>query len=298
MRKLLFFIFACFSLASHAQTQVDLQKTYIIGQNVRLTICDPVGTPLTALPAAPPGFVASATFAAANARASVTTALSAGGAVNYSEIVFRGYEFKVVSQQANFVVIEMLKWTDAPDLNKLYYDPSTANTTATIFFQLPLDEFAKALVRYPRISFAVGAITMPIKLRFGGKNGDGMTTRYFNFEGSINIGLSAGAAIRLNKSKFINRDFLNILAGFSITTVPVDSATTQGHIMTSTNTSAFTWSLTTLYQRDNFQAGLFFGIDYLAGETGSKWVYKDKMWMGLGIGFSIFQSKKSTDTQN
>jgi hypothetical protein len=77
----------------------------------------------------------------------------------------------------------------------------------------------------------------------------------------------------------------------------VDSFSTKGIATSATNNAAITAHLGTLYQIDNFQIGLFTGIDFLAGEIGVNWKYRRKPWFGIGLGYSIFQAKRTTDTQ-
>jgi len=169
---------------------------------------------------------------------------------------------------------------------------ATKDDGSYIFLYLPVKTFNSSCdVTIKKYSVSVGALTLPIKIRPGQKNSDG-TYRDFSFESDISLGLSFGLKIAPNK-----HTAYNILTGVDLTSVPVTPASTNNSVMTATNLSAITWHLGFLFQIDNFQIGAFTGIDYLAGSTGRQWMYRNDMWLGLGIGYSIFSPKKTTDTQ-
>ncbi|MEP0479707.1 MAG: hypothetical protein ABJD23_05805, partial [Nonlabens sp.] len=67
------------------------------------------------------------------------------------------------------------------------------------YFLLPKADFdknSKVVVKLPKNSFTFGAVTVPIKFRFGSKDDQGNRERFFDFTGDINIGLSAGYKLR------------------------------------------------------------------------------------------------------
>jgi hypothetical protein len=183
-------------------------------------------------------------------------------------------------------------------LNTKLYSSNTDQTTGApvdpdIYFHLPLKVFTNECdLRLNRHSFTIGALVMPIKLRFGAKSGDGTQRREFTFTNDVSIGLSIGFKYAPNK-KYAH----NFLTGISLTSVGVTPDDTKGAVTTATNLSAITWHLGYLFQIDNFQVGAFTGVDYLAGKPGRMWDYKNEMWFGIGVGYSIFSSKKTTDTQ-
>jgi hypothetical protein len=244
---------------------------------------------------------------------SETLTKCSGGGVDQTgasstEDITSGTAFKVtkVLDDGNFV-IQILKWPENPKpekktvnalLNKNLVSSATDQTTGKIaaldiFFKLPLKTFTTECdLRLNRHSFTLGAVTIPIKMRFGSKWSDGTQKKDFSFSGDISFGLSVG--YKYSPSKRYSH---NILTGISLTSVPVTPATTQNSITSETNVAALTWHLGYLYQIDNFQIGAFTGIDYLGGKTGRLWNYKDEMWLGIGVGYSIFKSKKTSDTQ-
>jgi len=170
--------------------------------------------------------------------------------------------------------------------------PFSPDPSNYIYLYLPATVFnASCDLPLKRNAFALGALTLPIKIRPGEKLSNG-TYRDFSFESDISIGLSIGYKFAPNK-----HDAYNILTGIDLTSVPVTPETTNNAVTAATNLSAITWHLGFLFQIDNFQIGAFTGIDYLAGNTGRQWMYRNDMWLGVGLGYSIFSPKKTTDTQ-
>ncbi|NTS41925.1 hypothetical protein HRG84_13495 [Flavisolibacter sp. BT320] len=161
------------------------------------------------------------------------------------------------------------------------------------YFLLARSDFdAKCEERQPKNQFSLGAMTLPIKVRFGEKDKNGENKSYSSFTGNISLGLSFGL-----KHNYTRRFAVNYLAGFSLSAIPVSSETTKGFIENETNQAAVTWHAGVLTEIDNFQIGIFTGIDYLSGKIQKEWVYRNKPWLGVGIGFSFFNTKSTTDKQ-
>ena len=146
--------------------------------------------------------------------------------------------------------------------------------------------------KMPKNQFTLGAMTLPIKMRFGQKDNNGTNKSYTSFTGNLSLGLSFGL-----KHNYNNSFAINYLTGFSLSSIPVSSETTNDFIANETNQAAVTWHLGVLAEINNFQVGVFTGIDYLSGKINKEWVYKNRPWLGVGIGFSFFNAKKTTDTQ-
>lgn len=149
----------------------------------------------------------------------------------------------------------------------------------------------------PKISFVSTAMIIPIKIRFGdgSKTADvidenGRRTRFSNFEGNVNIGGTAGVRLRLHPN---GRSFLNIVGGLSLGTTPVTKETAE--VESNINATTLSPFSGVLFEYDSFQVGLFYGWDHIGGSIGRTWVYQGKPWMGVGIGYKVFSSKKSTN---
>jgi len=221
-----------------------------------------------------------------------------GDVIAGNDIIDAGVQFVIKKKLATYYVIQILinttdnafntKFVGVPDKQQLLAGP-------VIYFNLPYSTFVSSCEeRLQKTSFTLGAVIIPIKMRFGSSAiVNGQHLRNFDFQGNVNLGLLVGFKLQPT-----HRYSFSFLTGISLTSVPVDSATTQGFITQSTNNAALTWNiLGIVYQIDNFQIGVITGIDYLSGEIAHHWVYRNRPWLGIGLGFSIFSPKKTSDTQ-
>ncbi len=71
----------------------------------------------------------------------------------------------------------------------------------------------------------------------------------------------------------------------------VDSLTTKGNLTSSTSAASFSPHLGFIFDYQSFQFGLYTGMDFLDGEPNKLWVYRNKPWMGIGIGYSLFKTE-------
>jgi hypothetical protein len=81
----------------------------------------------------------------------------------------------------------------------------------------------------------------------------------------------------------------NILAGFTVASVAVDSLTTKGRVSSNTTAASFSPHLGVVIDFQKFQFGVYTGIDFLYGELNKYWVYRNQPWLGIGIGYSLFR---------
>lgn len=155
------------------------------------------------------------------------------------------------------------------------------------YFIIDLDDFNKKTSEYygANHSFTWGFSTLPIKLRFGGMN------RNFEFEKGFSLGINAGYDYQF-KSRI--KQSIDVLFGIGISTVAITPESVSNYIDKATTIGAFSPSLGVVYSYESFQIGLFSGYDFIPGELGKKWVFRNKPWLGLGLGFIIFQKNKTT----
>ncbi len=229
------------------------------------------------------------------------------------ETIYKGFEFQIDKQVGSDLVIHFLKWQTnrenkfeigEPEAirNNARFFGNAANNKPDVYFKLPITTFLSTMSVgeiIPRFSVVFGVSTVPVKVRMGDKTdipGE-LKKKYFDFQGSVNAGFNAGVSLNLNKRRGPQKDFVNFLGGVGLSSVPVDSFSTKGLIKQSTNAAAVSLNGAIIYQRNNLQAGLFFGIDNLAGELGRQWIYKNDVWMGFGVGISLFRSKYTEDKQ-
>lgn len=236
------------------------------------------------------------------------------------KIAQSGWKFKIDQKYIGGYILQFLEW-DSSDKeenvrknNQFFNTLSSSQVTdekgqmktitvkTPIYFFIDDISFEGNVVEVedetPMISFVTGAVTVPIKIRFGSdeKDSEGNKIRQFDFSNDINVGLSAGGKIRLDGSK--QRAFFNLIGGISLTSTAIDEDSTNNFVDTKTNASAITFSLGFIFEYDDFQIGIITGWDRLSRELGENWVYQGKNWVGLGLGYSIFSTKNRSETNN
>jgi hypothetical protein len=139
--------------------------------------------------------------------------------------------------------------------------------------------------KHSAISF--NALVLPVKMRFGNKE-----ERYFDFGKDITLSPSIGYKRHLGKDPFKER-FLNIMVGFGITSVSIDSADAPGLLAdgSSANFTAITPSIGIMYEINKLQFGVFLGWDYLSRKGSRTWIYQGLPWLSIGLGLQIFNDK-------
>lgn len=154
------------------------------------------------------------------------------------------------------------------------------------FFLLSVEDFNNNAVPYyhQRTTFTAGTVIIPVKIRFN----------QFDFSKDITLGTSVGARRRLSP---YSNSFANLLLGFGVSSVTVDSLSTGGTVMQPTDRSALTPSLGFVLEFNSVQVGIFSGIDYISDNEATNWRYQGKPWLSIGFGYSII-SRQSVGTQS
>ncbi|WP_158800555.1 hypothetical protein [Pedobacter sp. L105] len=122
---------------------------------------------------------------------------------------------------------------------------------------------------------SLGTLTNPFKLR--------------PTKGQFTSNLNLGTAI-FAQYKFSENWAGGGILGISLTSITLDSASTTGHVLTTSERPAITPSVSFLiaYKNINFTLGV--GIDYINTTTDieKSWIFNKKPWIGFGIGISLF----------
>lgn len=198
-----------------------------------------------------------------------------------------GAEFTLIGKKGDSVIIRFWIWkTDAMKKAFNYTDESK---TQRKYFLLALYDFNfKAIKRYkswfPTIT--AGTVIVPVKLRF----------KQFDFSKDITIGPTVGAKFRMSN---YTESFMNVLFGFGITSVTLDSFSTKGAIKGVSDRPALTPSLGILFEFNQVQIGIFSGLDYISKKENLDWRYQGKPWLSIGLGYSILsRSANVTEKKN
>jgi len=142
-----------------------------------------------------------------------------------------------------------------------------------------------------RFSFTIGTATSIIKIRPGIKNTfDDAYPVYFDFGNDFSLGLLVGLKI-FNSRNPDGAIAHNILFGFGTTSISVDSASSKGFANSSSNNSAVFGSFGYVFEYRNFQIGAYMGVDFMGGAVGRNWIYRDRPWFGISMGYSIFKTE-------
>lgn len=144
----------------------------------------------------------------------------------------------------------------------------------------------------PKWSFVSTAVTIPVKIRPGdGEKGDSKK-RYFDFEGNVNIGLTAGLRRRVSSN---GTSYLSLFGGISVGSSKL--TTDNSDVSSETNVGILTPFVGLMFEYNNFEVGLFTGWDHASGKIGQSWDYNALPWLGVGLGYNIFTTKNKKPTQ-
>jgi hypothetical protein len=215
----------------------------------------------------------------------------------HTQFVQADWKFRIINIVGNDYVVHILhfpaSYPNAATLNPTFYATAAGSP---VYYRMTADQYKIFAERLqPKHSFTFGAATTIIKIRPGSKKLiNNQYPAYFDFANDFNLGALFGYKNKPNrKVEFVQ----NFLVGVSLSSISVDSATTQGTTKISANNSALTFSLGYVGEVKRFQLGVFGGIDLLSGEVGRKWVYRNRPWVGLTVGISIFRTSESQSGQ-
>lgn len=275
MKQILTIFTLLFALMSNGQDSQKLGKSFVMKQNYLAEECDAVGTNLS----------------------TPTAALERTFVIIVEAMTSTGYVISVPE----------FTQTNRPNLNDLFVKKPAvsaikdskgiitipAQPEKELYFFIPFVDFDKVCARpVSNHSFTVGIPTIPAKLR-SGNGGEGEDARYFRFEGNLSLGLSGGWKYSFGED---NKYAINTLVGFTIASVDVDSFTTKGRVNSNTSAASFSPHFGFVFDVKSFQVGLYTGIDFLYGEPNKYWVYRNQPWLGIGIGYSLFNTDGNKDS--
>ncbi|MCW3074261.1 MAG: hypothetical protein JWP69_1330 [Flaviaesturariibacter sp.] len=270
MKQFTIFIAFCISLLSAQAQDRDIREgIHVFNFAANLTQCDATGTSI----------------------------MAGNPATAVVKRVEGNWRFKIYDMVGANYIINILEFPtgygNEATLNNSFVEASNQ----TVYFLLPATTYNQVAERFKSPhSFTVGAATTLIKIRPGSKEPiDGKWPVYFDFANDFNIGVLFGYKYKpWRKIDFAS----NFLAGISVTSIGIDSLTTKGIAKSPSNSSGLTFSLGYVAEFNKFQFGVFSGLDMLTGEVGRNWVYRNRPWIGLTLGYSIFRTQGSPESQS
>jgi hypothetical protein len=135
-----------------------------------------------------------------------------------------------------------------------------------------------------RLAFTAGSTIVPVKVRF----------RPFDFSKDITLGPALGWKGRLGHH---SKNYFDLLFGFGITSVSLDSATTLGTIRQASDRPALTPSLGVVFEMNLTQFGFFIGQDYVSKKEFTNWQYHGDIWFSAGLGFTILSRSQKLEPE-
>jgi hypothetical protein len=208
-----------------------------------------------------------------------------GGNPGTTEMLERNFIIVVEAITETDYIVSVPKFN--PDSSKYNLRFNKTANGDDIYFMIPFKDFEKYCeLLQLKGGFTVGIPTIPTKLRFG-NGGTCPDKRFFRFEGNVSLGLSGGYKRSFGNE---NQYAWNIVVGFTVASVPVDSVTTKGVVNSNTSAASFSPHFGIVLDVQKVQFGIYSGIDFLNGEPNKYWVYENQPWLGIGFGYSLLKA--------
>lgn len=191
-------------------------------------------------------------------------------------------QYTVIRMKGDSAIIRFWKYSDGTPENTAFNYDAARKTQR--YFAAQRSVLSAASGPYYELSLvpsiSAGAILIPIKMR----------SNPFDFSKDITLGPSI--AFRWRTTNRVDQ-FVSLVGSFGLTSVQLDSASTEGHQRQPLDVSAVTPAVGMVYEVDNFQFGLFAGWDMISDNDRLKWRHQGKRWFSVGLGYSIL-SRTST----
>lgn len=175
------------------------------------------------------------------------------------------------------LIIRLWKWEGNQYMQDRFNYTDSKKTDIKYFLVSKREFQQKAVKRYQtgNTSFTIGTVIVPVKMRM----------RQFNFAKDYTLTPMVGAKVRISK---YNPYFVNVVGGLGLTSVTLDSSSTEGFVRQASDRPAITPSLGMVLEFSDVQVGLFSGWDFISKQERKAWGYQGKTWLSLGLGYSIF----------
>lgn len=136
-------------------------------------------------------------------------------------------------------------------------------------------------------SWNLGALVLPVKFRpFASNSG------FFDFSQEFTLGAALQFTLTHNWKKNLTS---GIFFSPAVSSIEVDTLVTKG--ITSGDTkkiTAFSPTIGYYWEKGKIQLGIFMGIDFPSRKIQKEWVYRNRPWFAIGVGFSLFKISEGT----
>jgi uncharacterized protein YdeI (BOF family) len=149
-------------------------------------------------------------------------------------------------------------------------------------------------IRLSFTEFTVATLTIPIKYRF--KSGDIQEDFSTAFNANFFLGYSWGISSFFHQEKVDNKSntqkfTAGLLLGASVTEINASNTKYAKEPLTGDvkyNKGLASMGFGATYSLNKINVGLFYGWDFAIGESAEKWNYNEKPWLGVAVGYSLF----------
>lgn len=192
-------------------------------------------------------------------------------------------KFILVDKRRDTCIIRFL--LNGPSRQYRLLSSPVADFTKYHYFCMPTAqlEYKAHAVRHTDWGVEVGQMLIPVKMRF----------QPFDFTKDISLGTTAGVRALTGSAR---QTAVAGLAGIGITGLTIDSASSNGAIITPADVLAFTLSVGVVFEFGHAQLGCFTGFDFLTAGAQRQyhWRYRHQPWLSFGVGYALYsyQPKK------
>lgn len=147
------------------------------------------------------------------------------------------------------------------------------------------DNYCSEYKQEPNWSLSLGSLSTPFKLRFNP----------FLFTTNLNLGTTL--AYRYNWKNGFN---VGGTLGISLSSVTLDSLSTNGKVSSITERPTFTPTLGFMVGYKNINLTVNGGVDLInrISNVEHSWIYHGKPWIGIGLGISLFKIDNTGSVPN
>lgn len=193
--------------------------------------------------------------------------------------------FTYIGTKGNDIIIRFWLWEKEVDKQQKFNFQDEKMEQKTYFLMSKAAFKQNTMPRYSQQpQFTIGTAAVPFKIR----------TNPFIFTNDVTLGSVIGAKFRMSSDKPNN--YYNLLFGFGLSSVQLDSSSTGGSITKNalvSNPASLTASFGGVLEFSNIQIGVFVGADFINNNEVIKWTHQGKPWVSIGLGYALYSNTPS-----